>query len=473
MARVGVDHAIEVAARGVGVARELPGELERIGRTRMVGLAASELEEQVPGLVALTLPQRDPRERQAEQRRVLVLGELEQHPSHRGRGSGLIAGVIRGFALQQERGRSQVSGQRRAEQRRHPRHRLGEVSILEIDPRELDGRALPDVGARRRLLRQLVLGARVVAIALAPERIAFGQQHPGANLRRDARCQDFLSERPRLRGLVHLDGALHQRDRHGKSQRGLSTRQLTRLRSRAVPVARCGASQREAGLRPVEIRIARRSASRPEIRREGLDAFGRLAGEEHPPAEAHPTGIEQRGWPTLREPMKLGGGRGGIARAAERVAVPEQDVARQRSWRPAPDQVVPRLPRRCVIAEAVERQTESVPRPSVHRRRHAGREHAAERVARARNVPEAQRRPPARVRRPHLVLVAGHARRRLPEHPVRLLHTTDADERFAEPVPGLDHQVLIAGAPHRRLQRIDGLLVFALDEAVLAAFERL
>src|SRR5262249_48153082 len=126
------------------------------------------------------LAQRRPRRRDPYHWCFRDAGELDQHAAERRGGHRLVASLVRGLALKDERGNAQVGRQRRVRERSQIGERLLELAQLEVRARAAE-RGLPADGRRRRdLTRQVELRSRLVAVALGAIELALGQQHPAA-----------------------------------------------------------------------------------------------------------------------------------------------------------------------------------------------------------------------------------------------------------------------------------------------------
>ena len=159
-----------------------------------------------------------------------------------------------------------------------------------------------------------------------------------------------------------------------------------------------------------------------------------------------------------------------LSGAAERLAEPERDFARERGRRPPRRECRPRRHRVVVAPERVAGEREAVPGPGFQR---GGRRRLElrERVAGARHLVEPERGPPARVQAPHRELRDLRPGRDLTEERVGLLGPVEPVVGLGEPVPRLRHEVALGAPARRRLEILGRVAVLALGETRAAAFE--
>ena len=177
--------------------------------------------------------------------------------------------------------------------------------------------------------------------------------------------------------------------------------------------------------------------------------------------------------PAVDEALELVGGARGVARASERLALPEDDVARQARRQRALQHQAERAQGVLVTPDAVARQPEAEAAPEVERDRHRPRQQRGEGVARARGVTQAQGRPAAAEAAPTVPNSWRRSWRDLAEQPVGLLDPAEPVVGLRQPVARLDGDLALGARSQRRSPAPDGVVVFALLEAGAPALERL
>ena len=478
MARVVGDEPVEEPPGRLAVVVEaqrlLGGEPERVRRVGVPGEDARELEELPPRLGAPVLAERAPGDAEPGVGRLRVVGELDEQAAEGRRGGGVVARVVVRLAGEQERGGAHLRGHARREHGRQVARGLGELAHLEVGAGQAHGGDPADAALAGP--GEVVLRAGLVAVALEPPRFAQEQQHVGARRGRQRRAEQLLGERARLRRLARVHERAHQAHAQRRDQRRAAALEPLGQGLGAVHVGR-EQGQREAGLGPVLLGLdgrGRRRRRRRQVRAERGRALRRVAGREAPPPEADEAGVEQRVRPALDELRQRGGRALGLAHAPARVAEPERDVARERGRRARRHQRLPGRQRVLVPAERVLREPEPVARPGLDGRRHRRRQQRRERVARARGVAQAERRPAARVPAPDDPVAApAGGLHHLAEEPVGLLGPAQALERLGVPVARLGEQLALLAAAHRLVEGLGGVVPLAPGEVGAAALERL
>ena len=471
MGRIRGDDALHHLAPRREVPRlqgQLRGEQERVGRAGVVGLGAHGLQQLAARVVLASLLEVRPRQRRARERRLRIGRELHEHAAQRGARRHVVAGLIRRLGLQEQRGQQQLRPRSRlgVEQRRQIGHGLVVLADFEIDARLPHGGLTPHRRAGGHLLGQLELRARFVAVALRPTRLALHDQHPGARGGIEIGAEQLLINRFGIDGVGGIERAAREPEQHRIGERRAPRAQRGHALARAGPVARGHQRQRQSRGRPFTLRAAR-------VRAERGHGLRRVAGGERPPRQSQPARGEQRVRAALRELAQHRLGARGLADSSERVAVPEEDVARDRRRHATRLHLSPFLVGLFPPAERIERQREPVASPCVERRRRRPGQQHGERVACAARFAQPQRRPAGAVHRPRTPFLPGRLLRDLPEEPVGLLGAVQSPQRLGQPVARLLEQLAFGALAHGVVERLGRVVEVAALKACAPALERL
>ena len=383
--------------------------------------------------------------------------------------------MIGRLALEHEGGAANLGRHAGAQERRQITQRLRELAQLEVGLGQPQRRATSDRAGRIDPAGQFVLGPRFVAVAVGVVSLALDQEHPRAGGRRQGDGQQVLREAERNGGLAALDGAAGQAEASRQGKRRAARLKLVHVLGRAVPIGRRDGGQREAELGPVALggRALGRCGS-AEVRAKHRGGLGRLAGIAQRPSLPEQARDEQRVQPGLSEAHELARRIVRTAEPGEGLGVPEEDVALEtRRGRPALRQIGPRLLRLVVLLERVKRQGQAVANPRVGGGRQSGLLEAPERVESTGTVAEAQCGEAAPKDGPRREIGGFAIGGDLTEEAIGFLEASEPIIGLAEPVPRINDQVGIAGAPQHLLQRSGRLVEFPLGEFRTAALERL